>query len=152
MNPAVEAPLPLIRFCRLPAEDPVHRRREGAEAAADGPGRGHEEQRLPLHRAVLRRSVPRGDVSARDFAATAAAAHSVDSHGSLLCVSGRLLDLYGTYGYLVRQILQVCILLVRLRDSGGDFRKDHVSGKCLRPSASKRRNSAAEIFFLFCRL
>lgn len=33
------------------------------------------------------------------------------------CVSGRLLDLYGTYGYLLRQILQVCILHARHRDS-----------------------------------
>lgn len=55
----------------------------------------------------------------------------VSSHQSTFCVSGRLLDLYGTYGYLVRQILQVCILLIRQRDSRGNIRKNNISGKCL---------------------
>lgn len=40
-----------VRVC---AAHPLHGGREGAEAAADGPGGGDEEQRLPLHRAVLR--------------------------------------------------------------------------------------------------
>lgn len=42
------------------SEDSLHRGREGAEAAADGSGRGDEEQRLSLHRPVLRRPLQRG--------------------------------------------------------------------------------------------
>lgn len=45
----------------FPAEDPVDGGREGAEAAADGPGRGGEEQRLSLHRTVLRSAFQRGN-------------------------------------------------------------------------------------------
>lgn len=47
----------------------------------------------------------------------------------IFCVSGRLLDLYGTYGYLVRQILQICILLVRRRDSRRNIRENNISCK-----------------------
>lgn len=46
------------------------------------------------------------------------------------CVSGRLLDLYGTHGDLLRQVLQVCILLIRRRDSGGNIRQNNISCKC----------------------
>ena len=46
-------------------------------------------------------------------------------------VSGWLLDLYGTYGYLVRQILQVCILLIRRRDSRRNIRKNNISCKLI---------------------
>ena len=55
----------------------------------------------------------------------------VDSHAPALCVSGRLLDLYGTYGYLVRQILQIRVWLIRRRDSRGNIRKNNISGKFL---------------------
>jgi len=52
-------------LCFVPPADPVHGGREGAEAAADGPGRGDEEQRLPLHRPVLRGALQRGALTAR---------------------------------------------------------------------------------------
>lgn len=44
-------------------------------------------------------------------------------------VSGRLLDLYGTHGYLVRQILQVRVLLTERGDSRGNIRENNVSGE-----------------------
>lgn len=46
-----------------------------------------------------------------------------------LFFSGGLLDLYGTYGYLVRQILQVCIWLIRWCDSRRNIRKNNFSCK-----------------------
>lgn len=46
-------------------------------------------------------------------------------------IAGWLLDLYGTYGYLLRQILQICILLIRRRDSRRNIRKNNISCKFL---------------------
>lgn len=34
-----------------------------------------------------------------------------------VCLPGRLLDLYGADGYLARQVLQICVLLAKRRDS-----------------------------------
>lgn len=49
---------------------------------------------------------------------------------TFLCLLGRLLDLHGTHGYLARQVLQICVLFVKRRDSGGDFRENNLSGEC----------------------
>lgn len=48
----------------------------------------------------------------------------------LVSVPGRLLDLYGTNGYLARQVLQICVLFAKRRDSRGDIRKNNASSKC----------------------
>lgn len=124
------------------SEDSLHRGREGAEAAAHGPGRGDEEQRLSLHRSVLRRSLQRGLTQT----------HWPQTHHSMLyfllspvftveqlflsnwnlpltSVSGGLLDLYGAYVYLIRQILQICILCIRWRHSRGYIRQNNISGE-----------------------
>lgn len=47
-------------FAVCPTEDSIHCGWEGAEAAADGSWRGDEEQRLSIHRPVLRCPLPRG--------------------------------------------------------------------------------------------
>ena len=41
-------------------EDSFDRGREGAEKVTDGPGRGHAQPGLPVHRTVLRSSLQRG--------------------------------------------------------------------------------------------
>lgn len=47
-------------FVVCSTEDSIHCGWEGAEAASDGSWRGDEEQRLSIHRPVLRRPLPRG--------------------------------------------------------------------------------------------
>ena len=42
---------------------------------------------------------------------------------------GGLLDLYGAYVYLIRQILQICILCIRWRHSRGNIRQNNISGE-----------------------
>lgn len=45
-------------------------------------------------------------------------------------VAGRLLDLHGAHGYLARQVLQICLLFVKRRDSRGDLGENNLSSKC----------------------
>lgn len=105
-------------------EDQVDGRRARAEAAADGSRCGHEEQRLSLHRPVLRSSFQRG-------LSVLSAEHLMFSSESLSntkhCFLGGLLDMHGAHVYLLRQILQIRLFLFRRSDSRRDFRENNIS-------------------------
>lgn len=78
-------------------ENQVDSGREGAEAAADGPGGGDEEQRVSVHCAVLRGAVQ----------------------------GGRLLDLHGADGHKPGQAVQVHLRGAAVQDTGEYTRQDH---------------------------
>ncbi len=119
-----------LRLLACTAADSLHGGWEGAETASDGFRCGDEEQRLPIHRPVLRSPVQRGDANTRSSRCSKTV--FVFANTTVLCVSsGRLLDMYGTNVYLPRQILQICILCIRWCDSRGNIRQNYVSSKSL---------------------
>ncbi len=112
----------------LVTEDPVDGRRARTEAAADGSGCGHEEQRLSLHRPVLRGSFQRG-LSAWSAYCLILSLRVFPLKTLVLSLSfsGGLLDMHGAHVYLLRQILQIRLFLFRRSDSRGDFRENNIS-------------------------
>lgn len=119
---------------------------KGTKAAADGLGCGHEKQWLSLHCAVLWCPVQRGEIISHfklllDYCIFIIIIMSIclnhftglktSTDDWISSIAGWLLDLYGTYGYLLRQILQICILLIRRRDSRRNIRKNNISCKFL---------------------
>ncbi len=109
----------------LVTEDPVDGRRARTEAAADGSGCGHEEQRLSLHRPVLRGSIQRGLSASRLMLSLRVV--PVETLVLSLSFSGGLLDMHGAHVHLLRQILQIRLFLFRRSDSRGDFRENNIS-------------------------
>lgn len=108
--------------------DPLDGGRARTEAAADGSGCGHEEQRLSLHRPVLRGSFQRGlSVWSAYRLMLSERVFLLKTLALSLSLSGGLLDMHGAHVYLLRQILQIRLFLFRRSDSRGDFRENNIS-------------------------